>query len=164
MISCETFCFIFCSLLTPCSFLHPHASQMFWDASHFCAINHVLVPLSLPYASHRSRIGSLMMRACHVVQSCMERLYSTLKLHGSPMGCSRQWTRIGFPWQLETAFGRILVLWAGNRPVGPSSGLANSLGLSVPWVESACACIGESHLIPSVCKIKGGSCVLQFLF
>ena len=94
--------------------------------------------------------------ACHDVQSCMERLIRTLKLHGNPAGCLWRWTHIGLPWQLETAWDRIAVLSAGNRPVGPSSGLANSLGLTSPWVEHARACIGESRLIPSDWKIKGG--------
>ena len=94
--------------------------------------------------------------ACHDVRSHVERLIRTLKLCRSPAGCSSRWTRIGFPWQLETALGRIAVLSAGNRPVGASSGLANSLGLTSPWVEGARACIGESRLIPSVWKIKGG--------
>ena len=92
---------------------------------------------------------------CHRVQWCVERLLKTLKLHGSPAGYSSRWTHIGFPWQLETALGQIAVLWAGNRPVVPSSGLANSLGLTVPWVEHA-HFIGESRLIPCVWKIKGG--------
>jgi hypothetical protein len=56
---------------------------------HFRRINHVVVPLSSPDASCRSRIG-LFCWACHGVQSCVERLIRTLKLHGSPAGCSRQ--------------------------------------------------------------------------
>jgi hypothetical protein len=51
--------------------------------------------------------------------------------------------RIGFPWQLETALGPIAILSAGNRHVWPSSGLANSLGLTVPCVQCARVCIGE---------------------
>ena len=94
--------------------------------------------------------------AFHDMQSCVERLFRILKLHGSPAGCSSWWMHIGIPWQLETAWGCIMVLSAGNRPVGPSSGLANSLGLTVPWVERACACFGKSRLITSVRKIKGG--------
>ena len=94
--------------------------------------------------------------ACHQVQSRMERLFSTLKLHGSPAGCSRCWMRIGLPWQWETASGLITVLSAGKRPVGPFSALANSLGRTSSWVEHALACFGESHLIPRVWKIKGG--------
>ena len=84
------------------------------------------------------------------------KLFMTLKLHRSPAGCSIQWTRVGFPWQLETAWGCIAVHLVRNRPVRPSSGLANSLGLTVPWVDRAHACIVESRLIPSVQKIKGG--------
>ena len=66
----------------------------------------------------------------------------TLKLHGSPADFLSQRKRVGFPWQLETALGPVVLL-ARNRPVGPSSGLANSLGLTVPLVEHACVCIGE---------------------
>ena len=62
----------------------------------------------------------------------MERLFRTLKLHGSPAGCSSRWARVGFPGQLEAAWGHIAVHLARNRPVGPSSGLASSLGLTVP--------------------------------
>jgi hypothetical protein len=62
--------------------------------------------------------------AFHDVQSCVERHFRTLKLHGR------------LHWQLETAWCCIAVLSSRNRPVGPSSGLANSLGLTVPWVGS----------------------------
>ena len=94
--------------------------------------------------------------ACHEVQSCVERPFWTLKLRGSTAGCLSWWTCIGFPWQIETACSHIAVLWAGNRPVWPSSGLANTLGLSSLLVEHACMCIGESCLIPSVRKVEGG--------
>ena len=83
------------------------------------------------------------------------KLFRTLKLHGSPVGCFSRWMRVGFPWQLDTAWGRMVVHLARKRPVRPSSGLANSLWLTVPWVDHAGACIGESCWIPSVCKTKG---------
>ena len=101
--------------------------------------------------------------ACYDMQSPVERLIRTLKLHGSPAGSLWWWTHFGFSWQLETALGRITVHSAGNRPVGPSSGLANSFGLTNPWVERARVCIGESCLIPSVRKIKGGH-VYSYLY
>jgi hypothetical protein len=59
-------------------------------------------------------------------------------------------------WQWETASGLISVCSAGKRHVGPFPALANSLGLNSPWVEHARECLGESCLIPSFWKIKGG--------
>ena len=95
----------------------PHDSHMVWSASHFCGINHVVVPLSSPDAL----IGVALVCfcwACHHVQSRVERLIRTLKLHESPEDCSRWWARIGFPWQLETASGCITVLSAGKDLLG----------------------------------------------
>jgi hypothetical protein len=132
----------------------PNASHMFWVASHLRRIDHVVVPLSLLDASRGvAPIRFFISLSWHVITR--GKNFRTLKLHGSPAGCSSRWTR-GFPWQLETARGRIAVHLARKRPVRPSSGLANSLGLTVPWVDCARVCIGESRWIPSVCNIKGG--------
>ena len=128
---------------------------MFRSASHFHGINYVAVPLTSTDASHSSCIGlpffSLSWRAI----TCGEA-YWFLETAQESCRLSRRWTRIEFPWQWETALGCIAVISAGKRPVGPFSALANSLGLTSPWVEHACACFGGSRLIPSVRKIKGG--------
>ena len=125
---------------------------MIQGALHFCGLNHVVVPLSLPYDSRRSPIGSLLMS---LSWRAITRGEAFKDLEAAQEYC-RMFESMNAYWVPLAVRHSSGSYRCSNRPVWPSSGLANSLGLTVPWVECARACIGESHLIPCVWKIKGG--------
>ena len=61
MTSRETFCFFWWSIITRRAVcVRPHASHMFRGALHFRGIDQMVLPLSSPDASCRSRIGLLL--------------------------------------------------------------------------------------------------------
>jgi hypothetical protein len=60
------------------------------------------------------------------------------------------------PLTVRNCFRLCRCSFSWQRPFGPSSALANSSGLTSPWVECARTCYRESRLIPSFWKIKGG--------
>ena len=106
----------------------PHASHMVWGAPHSLGITHMAIALCLPYTSHRSGFGSLFLSFSLCAITCgeaylyLESAQESCRLFKALNGC---W----IPLAVRNCFGPYRYSFGWQKPVGPSSALASSLGL-----------------------------------
>jgi hypothetical protein len=119
------------------SHARPHASHMVWGASHFCGIAHVVSLLSLTHASHRICIGSLLLipSSCAIMPG---EAYLNLESAQESRGLFKVLNACWVPLAVRNRFWLYSCSLSWRKSFGPSSALANSLGLIVPQIEIAC--------------------------
>jgi hypothetical protein len=107
----------------------PHAFHIVLGALHFCRIAHATVPLSLPNASHRSHIGLILVSlSSHGVTHGEVYLY--LEPAQESPGLFKAINTYCVPLAVRNCFWLYRCSFSWQRPSGPSSAFANSLGLT----------------------------------
>ena len=126
----------------------PYDSHMDWGASHSSRIAHMVVPLSSPFTSHRSHVGSLFLSlsSCAITHGeaylYLETARESRRLFEALNTC---WV----PLAVRNCFGLYHCSFSWGKPVGPSSALANSLGLMSPFWRLCTLCCGRKLLVPA---------------
>ena len=122
----------------------PHAFHMVWGALHFRVITHVVIPLSSLYASCRSHVGLLLLSPSSRAITHWEA-YFNLESAQESRKLFKVLNMCWVPLAVRICFGQCSCLLSWRKPVGPSSALANSLGLMSPFQDHTHFVVDRSY-------------------